>query len=89
LPYDSIAVSARENLGIDELKRRILRAFQNEFFFCSLFVPYTRLNEYAEIKRYITERSIHYTDDGQEIEAVVPTYYAKKATPFIVKKHKI
>lgn len=89
LPYDSIAISAKENLGIDKLKKRILRAFQNEFFFCTLFVPYARLNEYAEIKRFITERSINYTDDGQEIEAVVPMRYAEKATPFIVKKHTI
>ena len=89
LPYDSIAISAKENLGIDELKKRILRAFQHEFFFCSLSVPYARLQEYAEIRRYITERSVKYTDDGQEIEAVVPTRYAEKATPFILKKHTI
>ena len=88
-PYDSIAISAKEGLGIEELKKRILHAFQNEFFFCSLFIPYTKLNAYAEIKRFITERSIHYSDEGQCIEAVVPTRYAEKVSPFIQTKHTI
>ncbi len=84
LPYGSIAVSAKENLGIDELKRAILQKFREDFLFCRLFVPYAQMRKYAEVKSLITERSSSFTDDGQEIQAVIPSMYAEKLTEFIV-----
>ncbi len=87
LPYGSIAISAKENLGIEELKRAILQKFREEFLFCSLFVPYAQMNEYQAAKTYITERNIQFTDDGATIEAVIPARYGEKFTQFIVTKH--
>ena len=87
LPYGSIAISAKENLGIEELKRAILQKFREEFLFCSLFVPYAQMNEYQNVKTYITERNIQFTDDGATIEAVIPARYSEKFTQFIVTKH--
>ena len=87
LPYGSIAISAKENLGIEELKRAILQKFREEFLFCSLFVPYAQMNEYQTVKTYITERNIQFTDDGATIEAVIPARYSEKFTQFIVTKH--
>ncbi len=84
LPYGSIAVSAKENRGIDELKRAILQKFREDFLFCRLFVPYAQMRRYAEVKSLITERSSSFTDDGQEIQAVIPSMYAEKLTEFIV-----
>ena len=83
LPYDSIAISAKENLGIESLKREILRCFKNEFFFCSLFVPYAQMNAYQALKEYITERKVEFTDDGQCIDAVIPTKYCEKLSAYI------
>lgn len=37
-PFDSIAVSAKENLGIDELKRKIFDQMKRDFVFCKLFI---------------------------------------------------
>lgn len=83
LPYGSIAISAKENLGIDGLKRAILQKFREEFLFCSLFVPYTQMNEYQSMKNYITERCVEYTDDGAKIDAVLPARYSEKFTHFL------
>ncbi len=84
LPYGSIPLSAKENIGIDILKGEILRKFREEFLFCKLFIPYDKLGQYASLKTFTTERSALFTDDGQEIEAVIPARYAEKFTEFIV-----
>lgn len=84
LPYESIAISAKENLGIENLKRRILRCFKNEFLFCSLFVPYAQMNDYQALKEYVTERKIEFTDDGQRIDAVIPAKYREKLSAYLL-----
>jgi 50S ribosomal subunit-associated GTPase HflX len=83
LPYGSIAISAKENLGIDGLKRAILQKFREEFIFCTLFVPYAQMNEYQAIKDCLTERRLEYTDDGAKIDAVIPARYSEKFTRFL------
>ncbi len=88
-PYESIPISAKENIGIDTLKRAILRKFSDELIFCELFIPYANSHDYAAIKNLITERSIEYKDDGQIVQAVIPTRYAEKFTPYITKKMEI
>ena len=83
-PQDSILISAKENLGIERLKREILHAFREDFSFCKLFVPYSGLKQYNKIKTKITERKVSYTDDGLCIDAVIPSIYAKIFNDFIV-----
>ncbi len=87
-PYGSVAVSAKENLGIEQLKREILKKFREEFLFCKLFVSYAQLNEYAKIKTLLTERNSCFSDEGQEIQAVIPARYAEKFNDFIVEYEK-
>ncbi len=84
LPYGSVAVSAKKNLGIDTLKKEILRKFREEFLFCTLFIPYAQMGDYASVKSLIIERSTFFCDEGQSINAVVPARYAEKFAPFIV-----
>ena len=83
LPKDSVCISAREDLGIDGLKRAILQKFQDEFFFCDLYVPYHKIHEYAAIKHHAIERNITYTDEGQTVSVVIPTRYTQLFQPFI------
>ena len=85
LPYDSIPVSAKENMGLDALKKEILRRFQAEFIFCELYVPYEKTAEYTALKPFITERKTEYTDEGQKINAVIPAHYIDKLNKFIIK----
>ena len=82
-PKDCVCISAKENLGIDDLKRAILQKFKDEFLFCQLFVPYTQLSKYASIKANVIERNVSYTDAGQTISAVIPVRYAQQFQPFI------
>lgn len=89
LPYGSIAISAKENIGITTLQREILRTFQNELCFCTLSIPYEKMHEYLALKPLLTERSVVFYDDGQQIEAVIPARYADKFTPFIKQHHTI
>ena len=85
LPRNSIAISAKTGKGIDELKHAILQSFADEFYFCELFVPYAQMSEYAKIKPLLTERTSEFTDDGQKLSIVVPTRYAHKVTPFLLR----
>ena len=89
LPFGSVAISAKENLGIDTLKREILRKFRDELFFCTLFVPYAKIGEYAALKPLITERTSSFTDDGQTVDAVIPVRYVDKFTEFIIKRTEV
>lgn len=88
LPYGSVAISAKENLGIEELKQEILKKFREDFLFCKLFVSYAQMSRYASVKTLLTERNSTFTDDGQEIRAVIPTRYAEKFNEFIVEYEK-
>ncbi len=89
LPYGSIAISAKENVGISALKQAILREFRNDYLFCKLFIPYIQMHVYNANKQYLIERSATFTDDGQNVDAVIPTYYADKFKEFIVEEKKI
>ena len=83
LPYGSIAISAKENVGISALKQAILREFRNDYLFCKLFIPYAQMHVYNANKQYLIERNSVFTDDGQEVDVVIPAYYADKFTDFI------
>lgn len=86
-PYGSIAISARENLGLETLKREILKRFSDDFLSCDLFVPYEKISEYGEIKSLLTERHVDFTDEGQKIRAVIPSVYTDKFAGYITARH--
>ena len=89
LPYGSVAISARENLGIDELKTAILQKFSKEYLFCKLFVPYEKLGTYSAIKSLLVERTSTFTDDGQNFDVIIPTRYVDRFIEFIVERNNI
>lgn len=83
LPFDSIAISAKENLGIDELKRRIFDNIRKDYIFCTLFVPYEKSNEFIKLNKYFFERSSKYIDEGQILDVTIPISYAKLFNEYI------
>ena len=89
LPYGSVAISAKENLGIDELKTAILQKFSKEYLFCKLFVPYEKLGKYSAIKSLLVERTSTFTDDGQNFDVIIPTRYVDRFIEFIVERNNI
>ena len=42
------------------------------------------MHVYNANKQYLIERNSVFTDDGQEVDVVIPAYYADKFTDFIV-----
>ena len=88
-PFGSVAISAKENIGIQTLKREILRKFDEDYLFCELFVPYEKFGEYGKIKSCLTERNVTFTDAGQTVEAVIPSMYAEKFTEYIRERHSV
>ncbi|MBR2903035.1 MAG: GTPase HflX [Clostridia bacterium] len=82
-PQGSVPISAKENKGIEQLKREIFAFFQNDFLLRELHVPYLRMDEYAKLKKLIIERSVAYTDDGIQVSAVIPTRYADQFISFL------
>ncbi len=85
LPYGSIAISAKENIGISALKRAILEKYKDEFLFYKLFIPYTEINDYNKTKNLLKERSVTFTDNGQIVDAVIPFRYLDKFQRYIIK----
>lgn len=88
-PYGSIAISAKENLGIDLLKQEILKKFSNDFLFCELFIPYEKTSEYAKLQRLLNERRVVFSDDGKTVDSVIPRRYAEMFQEFITKIQRI
>ncbi len=89
LPYGSIAVSAKENIGISTLKQQILRQFRDDFLFCDLFIPYANMREYNANKALLKEKSASFTEEGKIAEVVIPARYFKLFSPFITKRKNI
>ncbi len=86
LPKDGVAISAKQHVGLDLLKKRIFEEMQDEFVRADLFIPYREMSEYGRLRALITERRVDYTDDGARIQAIIPSIYAKKFRPFIEPK---
>ena len=82
-PKESVMISAKDGLGIERLKREILKFFKNDFLFCELFIPYEKSNEYAKLKPYLYEKRTEFTDDGQTVWATIPSRYAKLFNEYI------
>ena len=68
---------------IEQLKQAILHKFREELIFCTLFIPYTKMNDYQSIKELITEQNVEFIDDGQIVNAVIPIRYSEKFAPYI------
>lgn len=85
-PFDSVMISAKENIGIDKLKAAILEKFSGDFAFLNLFIPYRDLNEYNAVKKYLTERETKYTDDGLSVRATIPAEKLNLFGKYIVNK---
>lgn len=82
-PTGSVMISAKENIGIDHLKRAILEKFKDDFFFEELFIPYGKLIEYSAIKNFLNERGKEYFDDGIKVSAVIPAEHIERFSAFI------
>lgn len=84
LPYGSIAISAKENIGISALKQAVLEKCAEDLLFCKLFIPYTKIQDYNAKKPLLKERNVQFTDDGQFVDAVIPSRYSEKFVEYTI-----
>ena len=84
-PADCIFVSAKENIGIEQLRTRIFNFFKDTFSEVVLRVPYAQLSAYNKLKKYVTEKEFDYQDEFVEIKARVPKKHTDKLAPYCVK----
>ncbi len=81
-PKDAVCISAVNNLGLEDLKRRIFEALKKDFVRAALFVPYEKMAQYSTIRPYLNEQNVTYTENGAEITVIIPAVYADKISPF-------
>jgi GTP-binding protein HflX len=82
-PFNSIPISAKENIGIDDLKKCILESFSGELLPCELFVHYQSFDKYAKLSDYVYEKSTEFTDDGKKVIGHIQREYAPLFNDFI------
>lgn len=66
-PADYTLISAKTGEGIGELKEKISARFRSEYTDCVLFVPYSATQLYMAKKKYLTQQSVSYENDGTTI----------------------
>ena len=81
-PHDAVFISAKEGLGIDRLKQKILAHFAADFSDLYLFIPYARMDEYARVRDLASEKDLRYRDDGISLTARVPQKHVHKFASF-------
>lgn len=81
-PRDYVRISAKTGAGLDELKKRIFSELRSDFCEVSLFVPFSEMANYAALRGLLREKKSSYTEEGAEIEAIVPAYLSEKLEKF-------
>lgn len=85
LPSDCILISAKDGTGISALKEQIKKSFEERFKRFKVTVPFNRLNEYEKLKRYATELSREFQENGLNAEIKTEIIYADKFAQFVNK----
>lgn len=78
LPSDCICISAKQNDGIDELKRDILKCFAERLLDVKLVIPYEELKNYYAVSSLVSETSRKFTEEGLCVEGKVDMKYLSR-----------
>lgn len=82
-PSDCVFISAKENIGIENLKDKILQKFQDKYCDCKLYVSYNEIGNYNKIKGFILEKDVSNDNDGIIVDATIPKIYSSKFSKYI------
>ncbi len=82
-PQNSIFVSTKNGIGIEKLKNEILLFFNKSYKNYSLRIPYSKIEEYFKLKRFLTEISCIYQEEFLEIKASISEIYIHKFVSFL------
>ncbi len=82
-PAGCIFISARQNLGIENLKNKILQFFQSQFSDVVLTIPYTQIGSYNKLRNFLDEKSVQYNDESITVSARVQKIYLSRFQSFL------
>ncbi len=82
-PAGCIFISARQNLGIENLKNKILQFFQSQFSDVVLTIPYTQIGSYNKLRKFLDEKSVQYNDESITVSARVQKIYLSRFQSFL------
>ena len=77
-PAESIFISAATGAGIEGLKSKIAEFFAKNYTRLHLKIPYSKMNEYAKLKKYLTLYSENFCDDFVDVEADTEKRFSEK-----------
>lgn len=70
-PGGFVQISAKTGAGLEELKERILKATEEEFYSVKLLFPYAEMKEYGALRSRLFGEKSDYTDDGLSVSAKI------------------
>lgn len=73
-----IPISAKENKNIPELFEKIQQVLNKFYIKTKLNLPYSKLNEFNKLTKYLQEYNLSYLDDRVEAEVTVKKIYFEK-----------
>lgn len=85
-PKDAIFISALIGAGLNELKEKVIRYFQERFITATLSIPYAEFKIVQSIRESATVLRERYVDSGIELEVSAEKKYWEKIKPFVIEK---
>lgn len=82
-PNDAIFISAKYNLGLENLKSAISEVFKDDFVNCKLKLDFSEINEFYKVKDFIENFSVEYKDEYVEINLCIKKIYFSKISSLI------
>ena len=83
LPADCVLISAKDGTGITALKEQIKKSFEERFKRLKLKIKFENIDGYEKLRKYATELSREYGDDGLSVEIKAEIMHADKFKQFI------
>lgn len=77
-PKDALFVSAKNNIGLNELRNRISDILKNDFSKYEFDLPYERSSDLRKIIRFASSDKFEYLDNKIHAEIIVPKRYSSK-----------
>ena len=85
-PKNAIFISALTGAGLNELKEKVIRYFQERFITATLSIPYAEFKIVQSIRECATVLRERYVDSGIELEVSAEKKYWEKIKPFVIEK---
>lgn len=74
---DVVCISAKEKIGLEQLKKKIYEALAENYLRVTLYIPYAESSKYHRLKSRLYEKAVEFCDEGMKVEVIIPKIYAE------------